>query len=54
MRAKMASGGLVFRPLVLSDWDSEHSVPWVHYVPVQPDLSDLPSLMAFLNGDALA
>jgi hypothetical protein len=35
MRAKMASGGLVFRPLVLDDWVSEHSVPWVHYVPVQ-------------------
>lgn len=35
MRTKMASGSLVFRPLLLGDWVSEHSVPWVHYVPVQ-------------------
>lgn len=79
MREKMASGSLVFRPLLLGDWVSEHSVPWVHYVPVQvritrkpsqaclislscstvlvlqPDLSDLPSLMAFFERhDALA
>ena len=35
MRERMASGALVFRPLLLGDWITEHSVPWVHYVPVQ-------------------
>jgi hypothetical protein len=49
MRAKMASGSLVFRPLLLNDWVSEQSVPWVHYVPVQVRVARKSSQTCLIN-----
>ena len=39
---KLALPGLLFHHMSgATDWYHEHLVPWVHYVPVKEDLSDL-------------
>lgn len=39
------------RVLTLSVW-TDRVQPWLHYVPVKTDLSDLHHIMAFFLGDA--
>ncbi|KAL7410591.1 hypothetical protein BDY24DRAFT_417917 [Mrakia frigida] len=42
-------GSLVlYASLVLHSW-MEHAVPWKHYVPLQPNFSDLPSILLFFR-----
>jgi len=45
----LLSGALVFRAGVFRTWATEHARAWVHYVPVLPDLSDLPALLHYFN-----
>lgn len=39
------------RPQIFPEWYSERIMPWVHYVPVKIDYTDLYDLMAFFAGD---
>jgi Glycosyl transferase family 90 len=38
----LQSGTLVFKATKYREWYSEGVIPWVHYIPVKQDLSDLP------------
>ncbi|GAA94535.1 glycosyltransferase family 90 protein [Mixia osmundae IAM 14324] len=46
----MRSNSLVFKASVFTEWWVERSQPWVHYVPVNPDYSDVYDIMAFFEG----
>ncbi|KZS96030.1 hypothetical protein SISNIDRAFT_451692 [Sistotremastrum niveocremeum HHB9708] len=50
-RQMLLSGCLVFRPVIISDWVTDRAIPWIHYVPVQPNLVDLPTLLAFFSAN---
>ncbi|KZP01233.1 glycosyltransferase family 90 protein [Calocera viscosa TUFC12733] len=45
----LLSGGLVFRAGVFRTWATEQARAWVHYVPVLPDMSDLPALLHYFH-----
>ncbi|TDL29204.1 hypothetical protein BD410DRAFT_8683 [Rickenella mellea] len=47
----MSSNSVVFRSTVYSHWFTERLAPWVHYVPVQIDYSDLHDAVIFFRGD---
>ncbi|KAK1231220.1 hypothetical protein PQX77_005665 [Marasmius sp. AFHP31] len=46
----ISSGSVVFKSTVYREWWSDRMQPWVHYVPVQVDLSDLWSVFLFFRG----
>lgn len=48
-RALLLSGSLVLRSSVFEDYWTAQAQPWVHYVPVQPDFSDLASILLFFR-----
>ncbi|EJT96842.1 hypothetical protein DACRYDRAFT_102747 [Dacryopinax primogenitus] len=45
----LLSGALVFRAGMWRTWATERARAWVHYVPVMPDLSDLPALLHYFS-----
>ncbi|BGP40488.1 Protein O-glucosyltransferase 2 [Rhodotorula kratochvilovae] len=47
----MSTNSLVLKATIFPEWYSEMIQPWVHYVPVQTDYSDLYPIMAFFLGD---
>ncbi|KAL0566580.1 hypothetical protein V5O48_015425 [Marasmius crinis-equi] len=47
----MTSHALVFKSTIFPEWYSDRIQPWVHYVPVQVDLSDLYDALMFFRGD---
>lgn len=47
----MVSNSLVFKSTVFPEWFQERVQPWVHYIPVQVDLSDLYDSLTFFRGD---
>ncbi|KAF9255706.1 hypothetical protein L218DRAFT_950560 [Marasmius fiardii PR-910] len=47
----MTSNALVFKSTIFPEWYTERVQPWVHYVPVQVDLSDLYDSLIFFRGD---
>lgn len=47
----MTSHALVFKTTVYPEWFQDRIQPWVHYVPVQMDFSDLYDALAFFRGD---
>ncbi|KAK4703965.1 hypothetical protein P7C70_g2252, partial [Phenoliferia sp. Uapishka_3] len=47
----LASRLMVLKSTIFPEWYSDHIQPWVHYVPVSTDYSDLWSIMAFFRGD---
>ncbi|KAF9450823.1 glycosyltransferase family 90 protein [Macrolepiota fuliginosa MF-IS2] len=47
----MVSNALVFKASIYPEWFLDRIQPWVHYVPVQVDLSDLHDTLAFFRGD---
>ncbi|ESK85738.1 glycosyltransferase family 90 protein [Moniliophthora roreri MCA 2997] len=47
----ISSGSVVFKSTVYPEWFTDRIQPWVHYVPVQIDLSDLWDTFAFFHGD---
>lgn len=54
-RQLLLSGSLVFRASIFEEFWTLQARPFVHYIPVQPDFSDLPSLLQFfLENDHLA
>lgn len=46
----MSSNSLVFKSTIYPDWYVDRVQPWVHYVPVQMDLSDLHDSLMFFRG----
>ncbi|KAF8576914.1 glycosyltransferase family 90 protein [Ramaria rubella] len=47
----MTSNSLILKSTIFPEWYTERIMPWVHYVPVQIDLSDLYDILAFFRGD---
>lgn len=47
----MASNTLVLKSTIFPEWYSDRIQPWVHYVPLKTDYSDLFPIMAFFKGD---
>jgi len=51
-RALMSTNALVFRStLFAAEWYADRIQPWLHYVPVQLDYSDLYDALLFFGGD---
>ncbi|KZO90801.1 glycosyltransferase family 90 protein [Calocera viscosa TUFC12733] len=47
----LTSRSLVLQATVFPQWYADRIQPWVHYVPVQVDLSDLYDILTFFAGD---
>ncbi|BGP25021.1 Protein O-glucosyltransferase 2 [Rhodotorula toruloides] len=47
----MSTNSLVLKSTIFPEWYSDMVQPWVHYVPIQIDFSDLWTTMAFFLGD---
>ncbi|KAJ7148964.1 glycosyl transferase family 90-domain-containing protein [Mycena crocata] len=48
----ITSNSLIFKATIYPEWYIDRIAPWVHYVPVQLDLSDLHDALVFFRGDA--
>ncbi|KAG6825268.1 hypothetical protein H0H92_004252 [Tricholoma furcatifolium] len=48
----ITSRSLIFKTTIFPEWFTERLAPWVHYIPVQADLSDLADSLTFFRGDA--
>ncbi|GAA5862713.1 hypothetical protein JCM8547_003522 [Rhodosporidiobolus lusitaniae] len=48
----MSTNSLVLKSTIFPEWYTDMIQPWVHYVPISTDLSDLWTVMAFFKGDA--
>ncbi|KAF9268388.1 hypothetical protein L218DRAFT_954750 [Marasmius fiardii PR-910] len=46
----VSSGSVVLKATVYNEWWADRVQPWVHYVPVQVDLSDLWDIFVFFRG----
>ncbi|WWC92054.1 uncharacterized protein L201_007008 [Kwoniella dendrophila CBS 6074] len=46
----LTSGSLIFKSTIMPEWWTDRIQPWVHYVPIQLDYSDLYDIMAFFQG----
>ncbi|EAU90335.2 CAP1 [Coprinopsis cinerea okayama7 len=47
----ITSNSLIFKSTVYPEWFTDRIQPWVHYVPIQLDLSDLLDTLYFFRGD---
>ncbi|KAG6884641.1 hypothetical protein C0993_009358 [Termitomyces sp. T159_Od127] len=47
----ITSNSLIFKATVYPEWFTDRIAPWVHYIPVQMDLSDLADSLTFFRGD---
>jgi hypothetical protein len=47
----MASNAMVLKATVFTEPWADWAVPWLHYVPLQVDYSDLWDILAFFRGD---
>ncbi|KAL0959264.1 hypothetical protein HGRIS_014535 [Hohenbuehelia grisea] len=47
----ITSNALVFKSTIYPEWWTDRIAPWVHYVPVQVDYSDLMDSFIFFRGD---
>jgi len=50
-RELLATKSLVFKSTVFPEWYTDRIQPWLHYVPVKADYTDIYDLMAFFKGD---
>lgn len=46
----MSSSSLVLKSTIFPEWYQDHIQPWLHYVPVSTDYTDLWQIMAFFRG----
>jgi hypothetical protein len=46
----ISSNALVLKATVYPEWFSRRIMPWVHFVPVQNDYSDVFDVLAFFRG----
>ncbi|KDR70234.1 hypothetical protein GALMADRAFT_160044 [Galerina marginata CBS 339.88] len=47
----ITSNALIFKSTIYPEWYTDRVAPWVHYVPIQIDLSDLHDALIFFRGD---
>ncbi|KAF5354282.1 hypothetical protein D9756_007151 [Leucocoprinus leucothites] len=47
----ITSNSLIFKSTIYPEWYTDRVQPWVHYIPVQVDLSDLHDSLVFFRGD---
>jgi hypothetical protein len=47
----MSSNSLIFKATIYPEWFSDRIQPWVHYIPIQVDYSDLYDTFVFFRGD---
>ncbi|KAH6908162.1 glycosyl transferase family 90-domain-containing protein [Coprinopsis sp. MPI-PUGE-AT-0042] len=47
----ITSNSLVFKSTIYEEWFSDRVEPWLHYIPVQVDYSDLLDIIYFFRGD---
>ncbi|KAG2085479.1 glycosyl transferase family 90-domain-containing protein [Suillus cothurnatus] len=47
----MTSNSVVFKSTVYPEWFTQRIAPWVHYIPIQIDYSDLYDALIFFRGD---
>lgn len=47
----MTSNSLIFKATVYPEWFTDRIQPWVHYIPVKYDYSDLHDSLTFFRGD---
>ncbi|KAL7425261.1 hypothetical protein Q5752_000949 [Cryptotrichosporon argae] len=47
----LMSGSLVFKSTIMPEWWTDRIQPWVHYIPIQVDYSDLYDAVTFFRGD---
>jgi len=52
----MSTNSLVLKSTIFPEWYTDRIQPWVHYVPIKPDLTDLYDVMTFFRegNDGLA
>ncbi|KAF8634774.1 hypothetical protein AX15_000731 [Amanita polypyramis BW_CC] len=48
----VTTNSLIFKTTIYPEWYSDRVAPWLHYVPIQVDLSDLHDTLVFFRGDA--
>lgn len=46
----MSTKSVVLKSTIFPEWYSERVMPWVHYVPIKVDYSDLYDVMTFFVG----
>ncbi|KAF8629521.1 hypothetical protein AX17_005647 [Amanita inopinata Kibby_2008] len=49
----ITSNALIFKSTIYPEWYTDRIEPWVHYIPVQVDLSDLYDSLLFFRGGLL-
>jgi hypothetical protein len=47
----MSTNSAVLKSTMFPEWYSARIQPWVHYIPVKPDLTDLYDVMTFFQAD---
>ncbi|KAF8154717.1 glycosyl transferase family 90-domain-containing protein [Crassisporium funariophilum] len=47
----ITSNSLIFKSTIYPEWYHDRVAPWVHYIPIQVDLSDLHDALLFFRGD---
>ncbi|KAG1724296.1 glycosyl transferase family 90-domain-containing protein [Suillus paluster] len=47
----MTTNSLVFKSTIYPEWFTDRLSPWVHYIPIQIDYSDLYDALLFFRGD---
>ena len=45
----MSTNSLILKSTIFPEWYSDRVQPWVHYVPIKPDLTDLYDVMLFFR-----
>ncbi|CAH0044408.1 unnamed protein product, partial [Clonostachys solani] len=45
----LASGSVPLKQTIMREWHDDRLVPWVHYVPVSQDMTELPELITYLT-----
>ncbi|KAF5381689.1 hypothetical protein D9615_005598 [Tricholomella constricta] len=47
----ITSNSLIFKSTIYPEWFGDRIMPWIHYIPVQVDFSDLYDSLLFFRGD---
>ncbi|KAG8991395.1 Glycosyltransferase Family 90 domain containing protein [Tulasnella sp. 427] len=47
----MTSNSLIFKSTIFPEWYSDRIQPWVHYIPIKNDFTDLYDVLTFFHGD---
>lgn len=45
----LSTNSVVLKSTIFPEWFTDHIQPWVHYVPLKPDLTDLYDVMTFFR-----